>query len=98
MTLDRRSFLVIGFVGSIGSIGSQILFHKSELMQEDSESTKRAVLARIAIGTPIKQAQAIMEAEGFRCTLTHTGFSEDRPSGGQQISNPPAGYLVVRHR
>jgi hypothetical protein len=68
-------------------------FVRSNLMQANSDNTKKAVLARIPIGTDVRHAHAVMESEGFICSRIHSAFAEDRPGGGPQINNPPADIL-----
>jgi hypothetical protein len=68
-------------------------FGSSDLLKQDGQQTREAVLTRIPLGTSIFRAKEVMEAEGFRCSmLNNTGFAEDRP-GGPQISHAPANLL-----
>jgi hypothetical protein len=75
-------------------IAATWLFGRSDLLQDDGETTREAVLARIPVGTDISRAQTIMEAEGFTCRrLYNTGFAEDTPGGGRQTYHPPTDIL-----
>lgn len=70
-----------------------IVFGGSDLLQKDQESTRKAVMARIPLGTAISRARTIMEAEGFACRwYENQSFADDLPQGGQ-VSSPPADFL-----
>jgi len=66
----------------------------STMFQQSSAATKAEVLKHIPIGTPIEQARAFMEANGFRCqSVQNQKFAEDGPSAGRQITHGPANFL-----
>lgn len=68
-------------------------FGGSNLAQDNGEKTRKAVLARIPLGTEIPRVATIMEAEGFKCRRMYSGFADDRPDGRGQVSHAPANIL-----
>ena len=62
-------------------------------VQCDSEQTRKAILARIPLGTDILHAEAIMEKEGFKCVAMHSRFADDGHGGSPQLNYPPANIL-----
>jgi hypothetical protein len=74
-----RTGVVIGVLCLAGGAAALILalLGRSDLLQDDGPATRAAVLARIPLGTEIARAEAIMEAEGFKCAA----LRDPEPSG-----------------
>ena len=86
----------VGVLLILGTLGGVSLYQtlRFDLLRNDSEGTKAAVLQRIPIGSEIPVAKAVMESEGFSCTKLHnTKFAEDRPERGPQLVHPKADIL-----
>ena len=91
----RRRTLAFG-LGAVLLLVSGVAayrFSGSDMLQDNGDKTRKAVLERIPLGTETSRGATIMAAEGFKCRRMYSGFSDDRPGSRGQVSYPPANIL-----
>jgi hypothetical protein len=81
-------------VGSIAVLAPALGCADDTLLGADALTTKEKVLKAIPVGTPLPEAQRIMQARGFSCDLMEQrSFAEDNPEGGRQLHHGPKDFL-----
>lgn len=77
MSTGRRMIWILSILLVVGGGAYSCFPRRSELLQEDSETTRRAVLKRIPLGTDASRVQLLMETEGFKCKRMKSKFYDD---------------------